>query len=341
MRNPRFLAALAVATALTMHSGAHAADKLPTSFKVDATQTSVSGLSSGAYMAVQLQVAYSSRIVGAGVVAGGPYYCAAGSALNSAACMGFSILPLMPSLMVQAAQNLASDGKIDALSHLASRKVYLYSGTKDTVVLTPAVKAAVDFFKGAGVPTANIKYEGSVPSGHALITPSAGNTCGANASPYVSHCTVGGKGYDQAGTLLGHIYGTLQPKAASAGGQLLSFDQTTYASKDALMAPEGYLYVPKACAAGEPCKVHVALHGCSQSAASVGTTFVGNAGYNAWADSNHLLVLYPQVNASFPGNMMGCWDWFGYTGANYATREAPQMKAILGMVQALGSTPAP
>lgn len=36
----------------------------------------VSGLSSGGYMAVQLHVIYSNLFKGAGIVAGGPYYCA-------------------------------------------------------------------------------------------------------------------------------------------------------------------------------------------------------------------------------------------------------------------------
>ena len=38
--------------------------------------TSVSGVSSGAYMAHQLHVTYSDTIMGAGLIAGGPYYCA-------------------------------------------------------------------------------------------------------------------------------------------------------------------------------------------------------------------------------------------------------------------------
>jgi hypothetical protein len=41
---------------------------------LDLDETSVSGLSAGAYMAGQLQVAHSSHIVGAGVVAGGPLW---------------------------------------------------------------------------------------------------------------------------------------------------------------------------------------------------------------------------------------------------------------------------
>ena len=47
------------------------------------SDVTVSGLSSGAFMAVQLHVAYSSIISGAAVYAGGPYWCAQGN-LNTA-----------------------------------------------------------------------------------------------------------------------------------------------------------------------------------------------------------------------------------------------------------------
>ena len=47
----------------------------------------VSGISSGGYMAVQFQVAHSNRVRGAGIVAGGPYFCAEGSVRRAlAAC---------------------------------------------------------------------------------------------------------------------------------------------------------------------------------------------------------------------------------------------------------------
>src|SRR4029079_16690726 len=39
-------------------------------------QTSVSGISSGAYMAGQFQIAHSQIVVGAAIIAGGPYGCA-------------------------------------------------------------------------------------------------------------------------------------------------------------------------------------------------------------------------------------------------------------------------
>ena len=51
------------------HDGAAGARR-----RIDAT--SVSGLSAGAYMAGQFQIAHSSIVRGAGIVAGGPYGCA-------------------------------------------------------------------------------------------------------------------------------------------------------------------------------------------------------------------------------------------------------------------------
>src|SRR4030095_2580940 len=45
-------------------------------FNVDLTKTSVSGISSGGYMANQFHVAYSSIVVGAGILAAGPFSCA-------------------------------------------------------------------------------------------------------------------------------------------------------------------------------------------------------------------------------------------------------------------------
>ncbi len=65
--------------------------------------------------------------------------------------------------------------------------------------------------------------------------------------------------------------------------------------------------------------------------------FVQEAGYNHWADANALIVLYPQVNKSKkPSNPAGCWDWWGYTGSNYAQRAGIQPKAIMAMVRRLG-----
>jgi len=76
-------AALAAACALWGAGSALAAVNLP-ALNIDKTQTTVSGLSAGGFMAVQLHVAYSATFAkGAGVVAGGPFYCAEGSIVNA------------------------------------------------------------------------------------------------------------------------------------------------------------------------------------------------------------------------------------------------------------------
>jgi poly(3-hydroxybutyrate) depolymerase len=45
-------------------------------YNADISESSVSGISSGAFMAVQFGTAWSSVIKGVGVVAGGPFWCA-------------------------------------------------------------------------------------------------------------------------------------------------------------------------------------------------------------------------------------------------------------------------
>jgi poly(3-hydroxybutyrate) depolymerase len=337
MKLSRLLSGLALA-AVTASITCAAAEKLP-ALGADPQQTSVSGLSSGAFMAVQLQVAYSGSFVGAGVIAGGPYYCAAAGQMSFVGiCMGqVMFFPPNPYLMVTAAKGFANAHQIDALAHLNERRVYVFSGTDDSVVRQPAVDATVTFFRQAGVKAENLQYVNKLPAGHAVITPSYGNDCGANKDPYISHCSLDNQGYDQAGALLAHIYGNLAPRVDKPAGQIIAFDQRPYASAATAMADAGFLYVPPSCgAAASKCKVHVAIHGCMQSAESVGDQFYTDTGYNNWADSNQLLILYPQVNkSSIPFNPQGCWDWWGYTGANYALKSSSQMKAITAMVKRL------
>jgi len=329
------LAAAAFALSTVTHA-AQAVSALP-AYGGNPTQTSVSGLSSGAFMAVQYQVAYSGSVIGAGVVAGGPYYCAAGNILNATVCMGqVPFVPPNPALMVAAATGFASLGQIDPLSNLQKANIYVFSGTKDTVVYQQAVDATVSFFKEAGVPASNLQYVNSVAAGHAFITPAFGNVCADNASPYISHCTVDKQAYDQAGALLQQIYGPLQQPATTLTGRIVPFDQREFAGAETSMADTGFLYVPKSCDTGAACKVHVAFHGCKQSAAVVGNDFYARTHYNNWADTNDILVLYPQVNAStVPFNPQGCWDWFGYTGMDYAVKSGAQMRAVNAMVDRL------
>jgi poly(3-hydroxybutyrate) depolymerase len=168
------------------------------------------------------------------------------------------------------------------------------------------------------------------------VTETAGTACGSSEPPFIVDCD-----YDAAGALLAHLLGALKPAAAKEGGRIVQFDQKPFAGGDAYalsMAESGYAYVPAACTS-ERCKVHVAFHGCRQNAEAVGERFVREAGYNRWAETNHLIVLYPQTIARYfyVYNPRGCWDWWGYTGTQYATKTAPQIRAVLAMVERLGA----
>ena len=79
------------------------------------------------------------------------------------------------------------------------------------------------------------------------------------------------------------------------------------------MDSSGFAYVPSACAAGQTCRLLVALHGCLQGYSKVGTAFVDRANLNQYADTNRFDRPLPAGHPSGV-NPNGCWDWWGYLG---------------------------
>ncbi len=314
------------------------ANELLPAFNVDLAQTSVSGLSSGAYMAGQFHVAFSDRLIGAAIVAGGPYNCAEGQ-LGRALDVCMAGDPRAPDAerLVRLASELADQGRIDPLSGLADDRVYVFSGTADDTVVPPVVEGAVAFYRQAGVPEGNISYVDELPAGHAFITEDEGAACGMTQSPFINDCD-----YDQAGDLLQHIHGPLNPPGAEPEGELVEFDQSEFQPHPTAhgLASSGFAYVPGNCAQGAPCRVHVAFHGCKQPVSWVGDAFIGRAGYNRWADANDLIVLYPQAQETL-ANPNACWDWWGYDDPAYATRDGRQMAAVWSMVERLAGMSEP
>lgn len=298
----------------------------------DPAAVSVSGLSSGGFMAVQYSVAHSARIMGAGIVAGGPYGCASFTPTPVLLCLTG---PVSGSASWKSAVTFSANDIIDPVEKLKSQRIYLFSGTKDGVVNPKVMAALAEFYKAAKVPAANMLYVNTVPAGHAFIAAGFGNGCGENEAPFVDQCNVGGKPYDQPGEILTHIYGPLAAKATSLSSAPVPFDQNGFGAADAAMAGTGYVYVPAPCqAAAMHCRVHVVFHGCVQSASKVGDDVYADVGYNGWADSNNIIVLYPQVDASL-ANPQGCWDWFGYNGGFPQLRSSAQIKVIDAMVSRL------
>jgi poly(3-hydroxybutyrate) depolymerase len=348
MPRRRIGAAAGAAAALLVGLWAPAAFTAETLPKLgtDLPATSVSGLSSGAYMAGQIGLAHAKDIVGVGIVGGGPFACAESSAsrlfpfwptavtqnatLALYGCMKTTMGAPDPDALVARAKELAEDGVIDPLSALANHNVYLYSGNDDQTVTRPVVAAAKRFYDMAGTSLGNVTLvEGA--GGHAFITEDGGVACGISEEPYVSDCD-----YDQARAILGWIYGPLEPASGTPQGEFVVFDQTAFSDPGDSFADEGVVYVPPSCRSAPGCRVHVALHGCRQSREAVGDAFLKDAGFAEIADSNRLVILFPQVSAS-AHNPEGCWDWWGYTGLDYLGKEASQISAIWRMVEHLAA----
>ena len=87
------------------------------------------------------------------------------------------------------------------------------------------------------------------------------------------------------------------------------------------------------------CRLHVAFHGCNQTVEQIQDDFFHDAGYNRWAATNDVVVLYPQTKLSPPFNPKGCWDFWGYSGLDYAVKQGTQMRAVKAMADRLLASP--
>lgn len=347
---------------------------LPRIAGLDNAHITVSGLSSGAAMAVQLGVAYSGRVRGVGIIAGPPYLCAQGSLFNafnnclllgraqmekwtgaasaSAACEPKEGRPLDVRDMIDDTVNLARRGAIDPVAGIAGQKVWEFRGRCDAVVGSNASVAQAAYYRHFG---ADFLSRTQADTSHTLPTdkPDQG-ACNAEDKDFVSSCN-----FDAVGQMLRHVLPGAPASRAAVKGEWLRFDQARYVDggqsadkrlKAVSMARDGQVFVPAICAT-KPCRLHVALHGCLQGIDNaVFDNYVRESGYAEWASGIGLVVLFPRVTAlkafernfDAVGNPAGCWDWWGYTNSGigsfrgYATRDAPQMRAIMKMVGALG-----
>lgn len=317
---------------LTVTTAATAAVVALPTLPIDSSKTTVSGLSSGGYMAVQMHVAYSATFrTGAGVVAGGPFYCAQNSIVNATGRCMASPAGIPTSLLVSTTNSWAAQGWIDPVANLEGSRLFLFSGSIDSTV-KPGVMDALRTYYGNFIPNANIVYKKDLAAEHAMITDDYGSTCSVKASPYINNCN-----FDLAGAILQQLYGPLNPRNPNPlpEGNFIEFNQGQFITNHG-MAASGWAYVPASCQPGAvaPCRLHVVFHGCQQNTSQVGQQFVRQTGYNRWADTNNIVVLYPQTSTAAVNS---CWDWWGYDSADYAKKSGPQMAAVKAMVDHLAS----
>jgi len=237
-------------------------------YNADIKESSISGISSGAFMAVQFGVSWSSTVKGVGVIAGGPYYCAQGTAaeglsgnlLADLTATGPCMKGPPPALgaLFEKADEWARRGDIDDPSNIAHQLIYIFSGYNDAVV-NPKIGDATYRFYRHYLPDqskSNLFFQTAIGAGHSQVTVDYGLSCADNKDYFIDKCN-----YDQAGIILQHIYGALNTKNSGVlSGKLLSFNQreSTFPESPGSysMAETGYVYVPAPCAAQQPCRIH-------------------------------------------------------------------------------------
>ncbi|MGW3893276.1 extracellular catalytic domain type 2 short-chain-length polyhydroxyalkanoate depolymerase [Micromonospora chokoriensis] len=292
----------------------------------------VAGVSSGGYMATQLHVAYSSRIRGAAVFAAGPYYCSQNTVAQALYGCGDNAYPTNLTALQAYTRTWASYGWVDPVGNLSGDPVYVFHGGNDTTVKKSVTDDLVRYYQHFG---ASVQYDSGSAAGHSWVTPYGTLGCTATASPFLNDC-----GTDPQNALLRQLLGGVNaPNTGALGGTLVRFNQNTFAvngwANGLSMDTNGYAYVPSACAAGQSCRLLVALHGGAQGSGAVGTAFVDRANLNQYADTNNLIVLYPQAGTNL-ANPNGCWDWWGYLGAtNFPIKGGAQVETIMNMVRRL------
>jgi len=286
------------------------------------SDVTVSGLSAGAYMAVQMHVAYSSVVNGSAIFAGGPFYCAKANLMYAEfQCMMVSMGEPDVAQLVTLTQTDATKGLVDKTSNMKDDRVYLFSGKDDSVV-DPKVMKSLQTYYQSFVDVSNIVADYNLDAEHCIPTLDYGESCSRLSSPYIGKCN-----FDGAGAAFETLYGTLNAAVTPVAKNLMSFSQTPFFSgTKTSLGDTGYIYVPTACQSGTTCRLHVSFHGCEQTLDDIDNAYAAEAGFNKWAESNNIIVLYPYAKkSSVPSNPNGCFDWWAYTDANYGTNEGVQM----------------
>ena len=296
---------------------------------IDKNRITVSGLSAGAHMAHQLHIAFPEVFSGAGLIAGGPFGCAEGSlGVAMTRCWGKVDVELPIAQFADDIRSGAEQGKLGETGLLGDDPVWILHGALDNTVAAELSEATVALY-GEFLPAENIRYVNDVEAAHNFPTRGNGNECTFKQSPFIGDCD-----YDAAGELLQHLYGKLETPATERTARLT--ETTLPGAFAAGLMETAYLYVPAECSeTGQACKTHLVLHGCAQSSAQIGTTFIQESGYLPWAEVNNIVLAFPQVMPA-DANPYACWDWWGYTGVSYRWRDGAQMKVLADWMQALG-----
>lgn len=326
MRHPlRLFAGLCTLFAAVLASQAQATSPLPRGAQID--QVTVSGISSGAAMALQYAVAHSASVNGVAAIAGPSWACAKGfvsTAINDCMCGRQPVPSALP-----LARELARSGAIDPLVNgrpQALNRGFIFHSPLDATVVASTGQASANFlasFIGAPPVVDNGNAgDGSNRAGHGIISPGGSDRCeaGPKDRSFVRQCGQDDNARDLFHALFpGVAQDPAKRLAQVSATDIQAFDQRPfirevtrsgeYIAPDTLafffyptrserrqrldLATTGYFHVPPSCqAAGARCGLHIAFHGCKQQVREFALT----TGYVHWAEQHKQIILFPAID---------------------------------------------
>ena len=233
--------------------------------------------------------------IGAGIIGAGPWLCAQGivtRALNDCTRRRAPAARTIGRWSRRCARARRRDA-VDDPSWLAPDRIWIFHGKRGpqdrrrrlgfAAALLSGVRAArADPLRNAGPCRARL------PDAHGRAAPATW-TNRRGFSPATT---------TRAGEMLRYLYDGLATPTGNITGELREFGQARYVERDPLasMADDGFPLRAEGLRGGQPCRVHVAFHGCRQGIGDLGRAFARDAGYNRWADANRIVVLYPQAD---------------------------------------------
>jgi hypothetical protein len=171
-----------------------------------------------------------------------------------------------------------------------------------------------------------------------------------------------------SGEILRWVYGTdkVKTRRAVVPANLVAINQSAFlpanwTADKALLDPVGYVYVPHACrpkhsqghtqpppqteltesaGAAAPlfsahCSIHVHYHPCGGSIRDVGLSYMLENALPAYAESNDMVILYPQSGSVKNPAGGGCFYWYGAVGEDFDTRTGTQLNFVLRVMREL------
>ncbi len=329
--------------------------------RIPAQGITVSGISSGGAMAMQLHVAHSARIRGAGIFAAPAYACAlSDTGINSyyfnanraqTRCMENRPDPVPVQDLVARIGELAAARRIDPVAELRQSKAWLLTSPNDPRVLEPAMKAVEAVYRALIPLPDNVVLRDDIPVGHGWPTPAADSDpgdkvdeCAATAPPYFNPCR-----FSATRAMLEFVLGRAARESV-APGKLIKFDQRPFRTGGLVsrgLGEAGYLCLPERIDGDT--RIHIVFHGCCQSIDELGNLFPIESEFVSLANAFNLVVLFPQAEATL-FNPKGCWDWWGYSepftfgsdaSFDYPTQCGAQIRAVMRMVEQISGEEVP